>query len=900
MKVQADLTDRVYKGLLSTLVPSFDEADAEEAVATFHELAAEARKGGFLSLFGFWGRESKSLLATAVEEWKRRSEQRREGNRDRASLKGNGRGSMRLDHLNQDLRYAIRRLAGSPGFVLLSVISLSFAIAISTVAFSVVNAAFFRPIPHVADQDQLVRVFTGQQRLSRGPNSFPDFEDYQAMSSTLEELAAVGSREFSVGQVSSGTRQLWGLTVSENFFQFMGIPLARGRGFLPEDVVAGGKVAVIGYNSWQRDFDGAPDVLGRAIHLNGQPYTVVGVGPEGMVGPDDPMLLEVAIPIMDFRDERGRLSLGVYGRMREGGTITQIQAEFDAIARNLVESYPDEWNYRGEDPRGLRILSQKAARVPDGAPLAWILAGVGSLVGLIMLIACSNVANLLLIRAFRRRGEIAVRSAIGAPARRIFNQLMVENLLLFGAAGVLGLLATHWLASLLGSGWSLIPIPGFEFSVDGRVAAFAIALALATGLVFGLIPAMYAIRVDLLSALKGLVPTMRFRFLGIRNLLVGAQVGGSLLMVLVTILLVQSLSHVKTRDLGFDPTGVATLAMDLSHRDYGEEEGRRFIRDLMARTAPIPGVVGVAFASRIPLAGGSTLYGGLEPEGYEAGPQERILAGSAVITAGYLDVTGMTLLRGRDFGDEDRVGSPEVILVNQSFVDRYWPGETGVGKRVTFGSGTVRDVVGVVADVPYRDLVSEVGPHMWLPLGQRYEPDMILHAKTTQDPRSLLGMMRQQVADLDPKLPVVRADLMENISANATQPQRVASAGLGATGFLTLCLAMLGIYGVVGYSVSQRTREMGLRMALGAEPNKVLRMVLREGLILSLIGIVPGSLGALGVGQLISSLLMGMDPLDPGSYALGIGLLVIAVMAASLVPGIRAARAHPMESLRVE
>lgn len=233
MKLWATLFDRVYRGLLSTLLPSFDEADAEEAVATFHELAADARKGGILSLLGFWGRESKSLFATAADEWKRRSEQRRKGNRDRASLKGNERGSMRLDHLNQDLRYALRRLAGSPGFVLISVISLSLAIAVSTVAFSVVNAAFFRPIPHVVDQDELVRVFTGQRSLSRGPNSFPDFEDYRAMSSTLEDMAAVGSRDFSVGQVSGGTRQLWGLTVSENFFQFMGIPLARGRGFLP-------------------------------------------------------------------------------------------------------------------------------------------------------------------------------------------------------------------------------------------------------------------------------------------------------------------------------------------------------------------------------------------------------------------------------------------------------------------------------------------------------------------------------------------------------------------------------------------------------------------------------------------------------------------------------------------
>jgi predicted permease len=663
--------------------------------------------------------------------------------------------------------------------------------------------------------------------------------------------------------------------------------------------VAGGKVAVIGYNTWQRDFNGAWDALGRVVHLNGQPYTIVGVGPQGMVGPDDPLLLEIVIPMMDFREERGRLFLGVYGRLREGTTLPQAQAELEAIAAHLVEDFPGQWAYRGE-PRGLRVITLKEARVPDGAPVAAILAGVFALVGLIMLIACSNVANLLLTRAFRRRGEVAVRSALGAPARRIFGQLMVENLLLFGAAGLLGLLATHWLASLLASGWSVIPASGFELSVDVRVATFALALALTTGLGFGLIPALNAVRVDLLSALKGTESVLRFRLFGIRNLLVGAQIGGALLMLLVTLLLVQSLSYVKERDLGFDPSGVATLTLDLSHRELSEEEGREFFGGLLERAASTPGVEGMGLASWVPLAGGSTIYGGLEPEGYDAGPQEHVMAETAVITPGYLDVTRMRLLRGRDFQAEDRAGSPQVVLVNQTFVDRFWPGEEGVGRRISFGNGVVREVIGVVADVTYTDLVSKVGPHMWLPFGQNYESEMVLHARTSRDPRSLLPLLRQQVADLDPDLPIIRADLMENISSNATQPQRVASAALGITGFLTLGLAMLGIYGVVGYSVSQRTREMGLRMALGAEPGRVVRMVLKEGVALSLIGIVPGFLGAVAVGQLLHSVFLGMNPLDPLSFALGGGLLVAAVVAASLAPGFRAARAHPMESLRVE
>ncbi|MGW8267661.1 MAG: ABC transporter permease [Longimicrobiales bacterium] len=889
-------SDRVLSFLLRALLPFLDHADRDDAVLTFRALADDARRGGRRRYLTFLGREARALLATAARE--RRGGPGSPGHR----TGGPGRRWFPrwLDPLRQDLRYALRNLARAPGFVLVSVLSLAFAIAVSTVVFSTVNAALLRPVPHLADQDRLVRVFTGTRRYGRGPSSYPDFEDYREMSETLTDLAAIGSKHFSVGPVSWGTRQVWGLEVSDNYFQLLGIPLARGRGFVPEDIAAGGKVAVIGHNTWKTEFDGSSDVLGRQIQLNGQPYTVVGVGPEGMVGLDGPLLLEIVVPIMEFREERGRLALNVVGRLKEGATVPQAQAEFAAIGRHLSETYPDHWNPEGGTPRGLSVLTGREARIPEGAPLAAILGGVAALVGLILLIACSNVANLLLTRAFKRRSEIAVRCAIGAPAKRVFGQLLVENLLLFGSAGAVGLLGTHWLASLLGSGWVLIPPPGADISVDVRVVCFALAVSLGTGLTFGMVPALQVSRLDLLPALKGLAPALRFRFLGVRNLLVGAQVGGSMVLVLVTILLVQSLSRVRDRDLGFDPSGVSILSLDLSHRDYGEDDGRQFHSDLMARTAVLPGVSAVGLASWVPLEGGSTVFGGLEPEGYQASPQEYLSATSAVVTPGYLELARMRLLRGRDFGEEDAPGSREVILVNQSFVDRFWPGEDGVGKRVGFGDDLWREVVGVVADVPYRDLVSEVGPHIWFPLSQHYRSEMVLHVRAAGDPRDLLPLMRRQVADLDPNLPVIRADAMENLTANGTQPQRLLGAALGATGFFTLCLAMLGIYGVVGYSVSQRTREMGLRMALGAEPMRVVRLVIKEGLVLSLIGLVPGLFGAAAAGQVLRALLLGLNPLDPLSFALGVGFLVLAVMGASLAPGIRASRAHPMKSLRTE
>jgi putative ABC transport system permease protein len=619
-----------------------------------------------------------------------------------------------------------------------------------------------------------------------------------------------------------------------------------------------------------------------------------------MVASESPVLLEVVIPVMDEREDRGHLAFTGVARLREGVGLPQVQAERDAFSFHMAEAYPENWTREGEVARGLYALTRQQAMVPDNSTFWLAAAGFLMVVGLILLITCSNVANLLLTRAHQRREELAVRAAVGARSRRILGQLLTENLVLFGLAGAASLLLIRVLASVIKGGWLFLPSAGVNFDVDARVAIFTFGLTLLAGLTFGLLPAKQASNTDLISAIKGEAVPLRFKRFGIRNLLVGVQVAGSTVFVMVTVFLLQSLSHVRDLDLGFDPEGVAVLSMNLDHRQYGEEDGRQFLASLKARLEGMPRVEDVEISTRVPLEGGSTYLGGLEPEGYPMDPGEPVLAGMTVVSPGYLDLLRVDLLRGRPLLPEDRGGGEAVALASQAFVDRYWPGEAGVGKIIRREGRDPIRVVGIVADLPMRSLAEEPGPHLWLPHNQWYEGDVVVNVRSAGDVRSLLPNLRGQVAELDPDLPVLRVDLMKNISANGSLPQRILSMIMGIAGALALALAMLGIYGVVAFSVSQRTREVGVRVALGAEPGQVRRMVVREGFGVALVGLVPGLLLSLAAAQVLRTFFLGADTLDPVAFGAGLMLLGTAVLAACLAPALRAARAHPMGSLRAD
>jgi predicted permease len=659
-------------------------------------------------------------------------------------------------------------------------------------------------------------------------------------------------------------------------------------------------VAVLGYRLWQSRFRGDADVLGRTIHINGHIYTVIGVGPEGMVGVEGPALTDLVIPAMEGRGERGWRSYTAVARKLPGVTKEQVQAELDALAAHLLEEYPEIWGSESIGTRRFEVTTLHEAMIPDGAPMALIVAAFLGVVGLILLIACSNVANLLLTRALERRSEIAIRSAIGARSGRIAAQLLTESLVLFAIAGGLSILVTYWLSSLASAGSGLLPPPAVSVTVDARVILFALGMALATGLTFGLVPALQSSRPDLVPSLKGREAPPRFRLFGVRNLLVGAQVGGSMVLVLVTLLLLQSLGHARSLDLGFDPEGVAVLFLDLDHGDYQEADGRQFLTDLRGRIEALPSVQATALATRIPLEGGSSAFGGLIPEGHETSGKDGVTIGFAAVSPGYLDLVGVQLLRGRDFTQEDRPEGERVVLASRALIDRFWSGESGLGRRIASGDEESYTVVGVVEDIPWQSPAEEAQPFLWFPTTQWWDSRIVVHVRSGGDLASLLPELRAQVADLNPDLPVRRVDRMASISANGTLLNRILSAVLGGAGLVTLSLAMLGIYGVVSFSVRQRTREVGLRIAVGAERGQVVRMVVLEGVGLALLGLVPGLLVGLAVARLMRAALLGLSPLDPVAFLGGTSLLLLAVVAASLSPALKAARADPMDALRTE
>jgi predicted permease len=689
--------------------------------------------------------------------------------------------------------------------------------------------------------------------------------------------------------------------VTANYFEVLGVAMATGRGFLPHEERDGVPVVVISHALWQSRFGEDPGVTGRTVRLNGQPYTVVGVAAEGFHGYG--MIADTLwVPLTSYIDEGGvRLTFRAGGwllgvaRLREGVSVEQARANLSAIARDLEREFPADNTGRGVSVGPASIIPQ-SARTGVGTFLALLFA----LVAFVLLIACMNVGGMLLARGASQSREMAVRLALGAGRSRLLRLLVTEGLLLAALGSVLGTMGAWAIVRLLGR---LAPVLPFDivldFRVDWRVVAFSLLVATAAGVLCGLAPALQSARVDLAAFVRPDAVAARGR-LRLREAFVVAQVSLSVLLVICAALLARSVAHASTMDPGFVSDRIEVAGVDLRLAGYDETTGPAFARDLVSRIERLPGVEAAASTRVVPLTLVSNSQGVLwRPEQYGL-RDAAIDADWTMVTPRFFTTVGMPILRGRPFGEADLPGAADVAIVNETLAARVWPGEDPIGRQLVYGEPERRAllVVGVARDAKYAMLGEGPQPFIYVPLAQHYHPEMSVLIRTAGG--SVIPAVRALLQEVNPNLPLSRASTLEEATAFGLVPNRLAAWVAGATGLIGALLAALGVYGMTAYYVSQRTREIGIRMALGGLRSHVVRMVVRQGALLGGIGLLAGVALAAGAAQMLTSLLFGVRPLDAGSFGSGVLLMIAVTIGASLIPARRAASVNPVEALRAD
>ncbi|MGH9703897.1 MAG: ABC transporter permease [Candidatus Acidiferrales bacterium] len=812
----------------------------------------------------------------------------------------------------QDLRYGIRMMAKNPGFTLVAVLALALGIGANTAIFSVIDAVILRPLPFAAPGRLVTLWGTNMQRgNSRGSASYPDFMDWRAQSRSFEGMAAWHESDFTLTG-SGDPAHLYGVVVSPSLFHLLGVSPQIGRDFLPEEEDPGkAKLhpVILSHALWQNRFSSDPNVVGKNITLDNLPFTIVGVMPAGFQYPIQAKNVDLWMAVvMDgisadggptYMTQRGAHYLNVTGRLKPGVSVPQAQAEMETIASALSRQYADTNKFHG-----VKIATELDRMVGDVRPALLILFGA---VGCVLLIACVNVANLLLARAASRQKEIAIRSSLGAGRMRIVRQLLTESLVLAFLGGALGLILAWWGTDVL---LALSPanVPRVSaIHLSGRVLGFTALASLATGLFFGLLPALQISRSDLAETLKeggrgSTEGAMRNRM---RSALVVAEVALALVPLAGAGLLIQSFLRLSRVKPGFDPHNVLTVTIGLPDARYNVSQQAAFFEQLLNRTRALPGVRSAAAVEPLPLSS-DQIQVSFTIEGRPVAKSDEPSTNYRDVTDDYFQTLHIPLLQGRDFSAQDNSKSPAVIIVNQTFSRTFFPGENPLGKHIqpgmSVGPGTkvMREIVGVVGDVRHLGLNQEAGPEVYAPESQMPFDGMILVVRTDSDPRSAIGAIRQQVRALDKDLPVFDAKLLEEyLSASLAQP-RFNTFLLGIFAVVALLLAVVGLYGVMSYSVVQRTHEIGIRMALGAQAKNVMQMVVGQALRLTLTGCVIGLAGAWAVTRLMSTLLYGVSASDPATFAAVALLLGVVSLLACYVPARRAMRVDPMVALRYE
>jgi predicted permease len=802
-----------------------------------------------------------------------------------------------------DVRIGLRGLTRHRGFALAAVLSVALGAGANTTVFTLLNAVLLRPLP-VEDPGRLVALFTVD---AHNPGnlfcSYPNYKDYRDRNQVFSSLLLYSA--VSVNLTGRGDPQsLVGEIVSGNYFPTLGVRMALGRSFTPEEdsVPDANPVAVIGYDLWMRQFGGDRQLIGRALELNGRAYAIVGVAPRGFQGLDTLAAGQVWVPMMMYRriypypawvDQRRALLFPVVGRLKPGISLRQAEASLGILVSDLEREYP-----RDNRDRRVKLMSvTEAAISPANRPtIARAGAALGIVATLVLLIACCNVANLLLARGAARGKEISVRLAMGASRWRLVRQLLIESTVLALLGGATGLLFARWARDIL---WSMRP-PVLAFSavrlnLDFRVLGYALAVSLAASLLFGLAPALRVTRTDLACDLKeraGPAPSSHTA----RSVLVVAQVALSLVALIGAGLFVRSLSNATRVDLGFTPERLGTLAFDVADWNYEEDRGREFDRRVLESAAAVPGVAAAALAKDPPFK--VSLARTVLLPGRESGGGRFTL--TSLIGPGYLRTTGIPLLAGRDFGPLDGRDAVRVAIVNEAAAAYYWPGENTLGKRMRFyGDERLAEVVGVARNANYQTVGEPPQALIYLPLTQNYSADAVLYIRARGDQATTLTAVRRAVQPLDRNLRL-ETETVDRTIRQALWAPRLTGLLLGAFGLLAGLLSTIGIYGVVSYSVSQRTREIGVRMALGAKPRDVQLGVIREGLRLVGAGVVAGLGIALVATRGIQSLLLATSARDAVTFVTVPIFLTLVGLAACWLPALRATRIDPSTALRDE
>lgn len=814
-----------------------------------------------------------------------------------------------MDTIWQDLRFGARTLVKHWGFTVIALLTLALGIGANTAIFSVINAVLLRPLPFAQPE----RLFTlWNVNIKKGGDGFsvtyPDFFDWRTQQQSFEYLAAFRNRDLTLTGVGDAVR-LRGAVTTSDLFPLLGVSPALGRTFTPEEERAGNHAVVLSDVLWRRRFNADRNVVGRTIALNGQSYTVIGVMPPSFVFPYGPDVTELWVgTAMDaegqapITGQRGNHTIEAIGRLKPGVTLGAAQAEMSRVAEGLGKQYPEM-----SGDLGIQVVPFYERIVGNVSWMLWVLLGA---VGCVLLIACANVANLLLARAVGRQREIAIRAAMGANRWRVIRQLLTESVLISLLGGIAGLLLASWGTDFL---LSLAPraVPRVaETALDGRVLSFTLAVSLLTGILFGLAPALSAVKHDLVPLLKegslGAGGGARGKL--VRNSLLVAQIAIAFTLLICAGLLIHSFWRLQQVNPGFDPHNVLTFRLSLPTAKYAENSQiESFYQRLQERLKVSPGVTSASAVSVLPLSGQNSAVGfsidGVPTEANNPFPHESFLR---IVRPGYFRTLGIPLLQGRDFDERDLLTGKPVVIINETLARKYFPDQNPLGRRINPSFAIddrgiqMREIIGVVKDVQHASLSEPAGAECYASHLQVPAQTMTTVLRTAQDPRALMGIVRKEVAALDADLPVYNDKTLEDYLALSVAQPRFNTMLLTFFAGVALLLTAIGLYGVMSYTVSQHTREIGIRLALGAQKRDVLTFVVGQGMLLTLLGIGIGIGAAFALTRLLREFLFGVSAADPLTFGVVAILLAVIALLACYIPARRATRVDPMIALRYE